>query len=396
MSADTASSSRFITEHGTVHVTDRAGVQACAAWRQAFASSRKDHRYYEIVEDTIRQGFDYRYFILEDAAGEVKAIQPAFLLDQDLLQGSGPAVLAWAARLRKAFPRALTIRTLMVGCAAGEGCLDQQSPQQAQWIARTLHAALKRYARSVKAPMVVLKEFPAEYRQPLSCFARNGYTRVPSLPFTRLNIQYANFEDYMTRALSKNTRKDLRRKFRDAEAGDPIALEIVSDATPYVDEIYPLYLNVYGKSPLQFERLTPQFLSRIGREMPDKAKFFIWRQKGRAIAFSLCLLQGDAIYDEYLGLDYSVALDLHLYFYTFRDIIEWAIKQGITAYCSSALNYDPKRRLKAELMPMDLYVAHTSPLANLALKRVLPLLEPTRNDKILKEFPNYDALWSEQ
>ena len=76
-----------------------------------------------------------------------------------------------------------------------------------------------------------------------------------------------------------------------------------------------------------------------------------------------------------------------------RDIVEWSIKQGIQWYCSSALNYDPKRRLKCELMPLDLYVTHTSRLANFVLRRVLPWLEPTRNDKTLREFPNYSALW---
>ena len=197
----------------------------------------------------------------------------------------------------------------------------------------------------------------------------------------------------MSTALSKATRKDLRRKFRDAEASDPIELQVVTDVTPYVDEVYPLYLNVYGRSPLQFEKLTKDYMCRVGREMPDKTRFFIWRQEGRAIAFSLCMLHGDSIYDEYLGLDYDVALKLHLYFYTLRDIVEWAMKQGIKWYCSSALNYDPKRRLKCELMPLDLYVTHTSPLANFVLRRVLPWLEPTRNDKTLREFPNYDALW---
>ena len=53
--------------------------------------------------------------------------------------------------------------------------------------------------------------------------------------------------------------------------------------------------------------------------MPDRARFFIWRQDGKMIAFALCLVHGDTIYDECLGLDYSVALDLHLYFYTMRD-----------------------------------------------------------------------------
>ncbi|HWE00964.1 MAG TPA: GNAT family N-acetyltransferase [Tepidisphaeraceae bacterium] len=390
---DQSSLPRLITAHSTVYVAERRHIDLVPSWQQAFANSRKDRRYYEIVEDTIQQGFDYRYFVLEDRHGKVQAIQPFFLLDQDLLQGSPASAQKWAGRLRKVFPRALTIRTLMVGCAAGEGHLDHTSDEHAEWIANSLHDALVKHARMARASMIVLKEFPAHYRGPLSCFSNNGYTRVPSLPFTRLNIDYENFEAYMNATLSKSTRKDLRRKFRDAADAAPIELEVVTDVTPYVDEVYPLYLNVYRKSPLQFERLTKNYLCRLGQEMPDKTRFFIWRQNGRAIAFSLCMLHGDSLYDEYLGLDYDVALDLHLYFYTLRDVVEWSIKHGLKWYCSSSLNYDPKRRLKCELMPMDLYVTHTSPAANFVLRRVLPLLEPTRNDKTLREFPNYDTLW---
>ena len=107
------------------------------------------------------------------------------------------------------------------------------------------------------------------------------------------------------------------------------------------------------------------------------------------------MLQGDAMYDEYLGLDYSVALDLHLYFYTLRDVIEWSIQHGLKWYCSSALNYDPKLHLKCDLAPLDLYVAHTSKIANFILKRVLPYMEPTRGDKVLKQFKTYDQLWGD-
>jgi hypothetical protein len=38
-------------------------------------------------------------------------------------------------------------------------------------------------------------------------------------------------------------------------------------------------------------------------------------------------------------------------------------------------------------------VRHTSPVANAALRRVLPLMEPTRYDKVLPNFPNYRDLW---
>lgn len=384
------------TSDGRVFVVSGAALAGVPQWAQAFARQRKDRRYYDIVEGTIRQGFDYRYFVIEDAAGQVRAVQPFFLLQQDLLQGVGPRITKWVSKVRRVMPKFLTTRTLMVGCAAGEGHLDETGGEQGQWVAGRLHEALKRYARQAGAKMVVLKEFPSTYREALAPFAANGYARVPSLPMTRLNIAYESFEDYVAKALSKVSRKSLRRKFKKLADADPITMEVLTDATPVVDEIHPLYLQVYERSSQHFEKLTKEYLCRLGQEMQDKARFFVWRQRGKAIAVSICLVHDETIYDEYLGLDYSVALDLHLYFVTIRDILQWGMEHGFKWYCSSALNYDPKLHLKCELVPLDLYVMHTWPVANFVLKRVLPLLEPTRQDPTLREFPNYHELWGGQ
>ena len=72
----------------------------------------------------------------------------------------------------------------------------------------------------------------------------------------------------------------------------------------------------------------------------------------------------------------------------------WAIANGFKWYRSSALNYDPKFNLKHSLDPLDLYVKHTSKFINPIFRRLLPLLEPTRNDKTLPKFSNYTDLWA--
>lgn len=380
---------------GRVRVATRDDLAAWGRWSTAFASQRKDRRYYEVVEDTIRQGFDYRYFVIEDDAGRVGAIQPFFVHDQDLLAGSAPSIRRAVGAVRRVWPRCLKVRTLMVGCAAGEGHLDDGSDADRAWVARALHEAIRTHARQAKARLVVLKEFHAAYREPLGAFSNDGFARVPSLPMTRLNIDYANFDDYLARGLSKAARKDLRRKFRWAEercADEPIEMQVLDDITPVVDEVYPLYLQVFARSHLQFEKLTKEYLCAIGRRMPDKVRFFVWRKSGRVVAFSLCMFNGDTLYDEYLGLDYAVALDLHLYFHTFRDVVSWAMTRGLKWYVSSALNYEPKLHFGCELVPLDLYVAHTSVLPNMVMRRVLPLLDPTRGDPTLKKFPNYADL----
>jgi predicted N-acyltransferase len=237
----------------------------------------------------------------------------------------------------------------------------------------------------------VFKDFPVNYRSALEVLCSGGYLRIPSMPMTRLSLHYKNWDEYFD-TLSKATRKDLRRKFRKAERAPKLEMEVLIDVTPCIDEIYPLYLAVHERSALKFETLTKEYFRAVGQQMPERARFFIWRQNGKIVAFSFCLVCGDAIYDECIGLDYDVALDLHLYFYTLREIISWAIEQRLKYYYSNPLNYEPKLHLDCELVPLDLYVMHTNRLLNPIFRRLIKYLGPTRHDPVLQRFPNADQL----
>ena len=376
---------------GVAKVVSRAQLPTCDAWRRAFRNRCKDYRYYEIVEDTLEGGFEYHYLGVQDGSGTVRAIQPVFFVRQNLVEGVPGKIRSVVDLIRKMFPRFLTMRVLMVGCAAGAGDLGVCDERDEAWLAEALRAGLRTYGRQNRASLVVLKDFPAKYRMALKTLCSGGYTRIPSMPMTRLPLRYGNWDEYF-RTLSKATRKDLRRKFRKAERAPKIEMEIVNDITPWVDEAYPLYLAVHGRSPFKFETLTKTYFCAIGQRIPDRARFFVWRQSGKIVAFSFCLLCDDAIYDECIGLDYSVALDLHLYFYTLRDIISWSLQQGLKCYYSNPLNYSPKLRLDCELVPLDLYVLHTNRFLNPIFRRALKYLEPTRHDPILQRFPNADEL----
>ncbi|MDQ2918829.1 MAG: GNAT family N-acetyltransferase, partial [Verrucomicrobiota bacterium] len=337
--------------------------------------------------ETLRPGFDHRYLILKDRIGEIRAIQPIFFVQQNLIEGV-PALRAPVEFVRRTFPKFLTMRVLMVGNAGGAGDLGVCRACDEKWAAQALGETLGVCARREKASLVVFKDFYAQYRDSLG---QLGYTRVPSMPMTQLTLRFRDFDEYFAN-LSKATRKDLRRKFRRAEKLPALELEIVADVTPYVDEIIPLYRQVHERSSMKFETLTREYFISLGQRMPDRARFFLWRQNGKIVAFSLALVHDGVIYDDYLGMDYGVALDLHLYFLTFRDVITWAIKNGLTAYRSSPLNYEPKLHLDCKLLPLDLYVMHTSKFLNAFFRRLLLLLEPTRHDRVLHRFPNANEL----
>lgn len=379
-----------------VDVATRVDLEGCRHWHHAFSHARKDRRYYELVEDTIRQGFDYRYFVIKDGRGTVCAVQPFFILDQDLLAAAGPHLKAIVSLIRRGWPKFMLLRTLMVGCTAGEGNLDREGEFLRCADAKLLADAIKEHALDLGARLIVLKEFPADYRDALHSFVLQGYTRIPSLPMTSLEIDYRDFDDYMDRTITRRMRSQLRRKFRHAGRAAPIQMSVTSDITPMIDDVYPLYQQVYQRSPLRFEMLTKDYFCRLGRFMPDKVRFFVWRQSGKIIAFSVALVDGEAICHEYIGLDYSVALDLHLYFYAFRDTMSWSIANGYRCYLSTGLVYDPKWQLRFQLRPLDLYVLHTSRVLNVVLKWVLPFLAPTRQDKTLPKFANYHELWGDR
>jgi predicted N-acyltransferase len=135
----------------------------------------------------------------------------------------------------------------------------------------------------------------------LACFERTGFTRIPSMPLTRLNIAYQSFDEYMQSALNSATRSKLRKKLK-ATADDKVSIElqVTNDIRPIIDEVYPLYLNVYRRSKLHFEELTKDYSCRFGQVMPDRVRFFVWRRNGKAVEFGECIVHGDTMYAEYL------------------------------------------------------------------------------------------------
>ena len=376
---------------GVAKVVTLAQLQDCGEWQRSFQNKCQDHRYYEIVEKTLQCGFEHHYLLLEDNSGNVRAIQPVFFVRQNLVEGVRGKIRSLVDGIRKILPRFLTMRVLMVGCGAGTGDFGACNENDQQWLANALRTSLQTFARQNKASLVVLKDFPRTYRSALETLRSNDYARIPSMPMTRLSLHFENWDEYF-RSLSKATRKDLRRKFRKTDRAPEIEMAVVSQIAPFIDEIYPLYLAVHERSPLKFETLTKDYFLAVADRMPERARFFIWRQSGKIVAFSFCLVCGEVIYDECIGLDYGVALDLHLYFYTLRDIISWALQRRLKYYYSNPLNYEPKLHLDCELVPLDLYVRHTSALLNPIFRRAIKYLGPTRHEPILKRFPNADQL----
>jgi hypothetical protein len=382
------------TSFGRAVVSDRIAEVDAETWAAGFQHEANDHRYYELTHDALGHQFEHRYLILKDHTGATRAIQPFLIVKQDLVTGMPEPARRLMTRIRSRFPSALVLRMMMVGCSAGEGHLARDRVTGGvEWVAQALREALQPVAGALGARMVVLKDFPRSYRTPLRHLLKAGYARVPSMPGSRLELDFKDFEDYLTRKLSHKTRKNLRQKYRKASAGTALKMEVVTDIEPFIDEVFPLYQQVLERSNYKFEELTKSYFVHLGRRMGDRAVFFIWRENGKAVAFSSCVCHEGVLRDHYIGLDYQVALDHHLYFVTFRDIVTWAIENGYKHYYSAPLNYEPKYHLRHDLAPLDLYVRTSWAWLNPLFRVIVPYLEPTRYDPMIRRFANAHELW---
>ncbi len=82
--------SSFSFPGGNATILRRDELALAAEWQRAFQPRCKDHRYYEIIADTLDNDFHHQYLLLRDDRGCIRGIQPFFILRQNLVEGIPP------------------------------------------------------------------------------------------------------------------------------------------------------------------------------------------------------------------------------------------------------------------------------------------------------------------
>ena len=72
-------------------------------WVAGFEGYPVDHRYYEIVHESLKDQFAHYYLLLKDAGGVTRAIQPFLIVSQDLATGTPAVIRNLLARIRTPF-----------------------------------------------------------------------------------------------------------------------------------------------------------------------------------------------------------------------------------------------------------------------------------------------------
>ena len=90
---------------GSAVLYARAADIDAAIWEAGFGETHKDYEYYRLLEDTMSDGFTYRFLLLNDSDSNPIALQPLIIADQDLTASTHSALLRVIKCIRKMWPR---------------------------------------------------------------------------------------------------------------------------------------------------------------------------------------------------------------------------------------------------------------------------------------------------
>ncbi len=330
--------------------------------------------FFRTLEASRLEGFVYFYLLVYQQT-DLVLLAPLFTFDFDLTVGLEKISRNIVKHLRPLWPRLLNIKTLFCGTSFGEyGFIGIRTPSLPYNILfDELLRGLEDICRQQKIPLVCFKDFLEKDMALLARSKNHEFFQTDSFPSVIVDLPFASMDAYLA-SLSRNTRKDLKRKIKKAKESGSFTVKVVSSAEAVIDDIYPLYLNTYRTGTTKFEKLTKEFFLTASRLMPSK--IFLYYCNNQLAAFNFCLIYKDTLIDKFIGMDYGLTEQFPLYFLSWLYNIEWCLNNGIKHYQVGQTDHGPKIRLGGHKIPLYVYLKHRNPLLNRVFDIAAKVLQP--------------------
>ena len=351
-------------------------------WNEVFPNTLENYDFFKTLDESGVEQFSFYYIVVYDRQVLVGATA-CFLTNYSLDSSINGPLRRLTNRIKKLAPNIFSLKVIVCGMPMGQGRIGMRG--QPERIMNAINRRLEQLAKKNKAVIVAFKDFDQTYTKILDPLQKAGFSKFNSLPFTKLNIWFKDFEEYL-KTLSAATRYDLRRKFKKVDNDGTIEFQIAETLDQVtLQDVYRLYLDMIARHEMGFELLPIEFFKNISKNMPQQAKFFLWRIDKKLVAFLLCFVSEDIFMDYYMGLDYSAAYKYHLYFIKFRDTLNWCIKHKIKKYDMGTTGYEPKKRLGFDFVPLYLYVKLRPRMLRPIFNLICQFLKFENFDPVLKE-----------
>lgn len=349
----------------------------------------EDYGYYKTLDESNLPAFSTHYAVVRENEC-IACIAPFFTTEfsfDTTIQGRLKQVIL---SLQKRFPRFLKLKILFIGSPlTEESVIGIREGCDKEKILRFFLAKMLNFCNIEKIGVITFYNLTSADSYMLDFLKRNNFAQMEAFPLARLTIKEQSLEEYIQN-LGKSTRKDIRRKLRNAYTNAEIKIEERNNLDGLLDRAYQLYLNNLNGGDVSFEKLTPEYFAKISENMPGTVKYFVTWVNGKMAAFNMCFVKDGICIDKYIGFDYDVAYKYNLYFVTWCHNIDWCIRRGIRYYQPGTCDYEPKIRLGSDLVPLYISSRLINPVINHLTAPVMKLIEPRRFDPVLSNLSKYE------
>lgn len=368
----------------TSKVYDNIDQIARQDWETVFGDVPESYAFYKALGNSDFGEFTFFYFVVYDH-NEILLIAPLFSADFNLdiaVEGRLVRVIKF---IRKFHPRFLITKTLFCGSPFSEfGVLGmRQGSTDNSELILALYAGLKELALKINAPLIIFKDFLESSSTFLDTLFKKGFFKVKSFPAVVVELNFKSFPEYLL-SLGSSTRRNLRRKLKQAQARGNLQVKVVQDVYPQIDRVVSLYENTYHSGSTKFERLTKKFFLQIAQELNPQVRFFLYYVDDQLAAFNLCFIYDNLFIDKFIGFDYDIAKQYNLYFVSWANNIQWCIDNSLRYYHPGQTDYEPKARLGGKLITLFAYLKHRNVFFNFVLGLLILILKPDNFDRDLK------------
>ncbi len=260
----------------------------------------------------------------------------------------------WAGRLLR--PRVLAIG--FVEGEWGEVGFDREADH------RTLHLAwdlalgkLQGLAVQLDVDILAFSNFNEDSGSLIPINKLSGFAQIKSVPCAQLLNRFDSVEDYLS-SLSKNMRKDLRRKWRKASG---IKIVRTRNISPWLDLVYQFYLEHIERCDLTFGVYRKDFFEQICDEVSG-AEYVLYFVGEKLAGFNLVIAKSSHLVDKYFGMDFEVGRKYNLYFVSWLENIRYCIENNIPLYHVGQMAEKTKARLGTQFLSSLILFKHRNPL----------------------------------
>lgn len=321
------------------------------------------HAFWQVIEKSRMNDFDYRHVLLLDDNDTPVALTSFYSVTTDIAIFAPLPLRNALVRIRRFFPRFLKFRMLEWGTPITVSSppfvhTDATTPHA---VTQHMHQLLQATAKAEGQLLLIVRDFEDTSQALQGEFSALGYHVVDSLPNTYLDITWPSIDAYHAAMKSYYRSKLLKHLRRNQEQG--VRHELVEDFAHLSAVLCAQWMVVHNQADeFQREVLTPAFYQEFSGSMGSASKALLFFKRDELVGHALLLQDGGLLRWLYFGR--NQATNDSLYLYVAHAVIETAIQLGAQTLEMGLTTYSIKLDLGANVRSVRIALRSTWRLIN--------------------------------